>query len=65
MQELIVFFIVIAALAYASWRIYQVFLRRNDPCFGCSGCALKGKIERNKVCNKKKVAEKFGNLKRI
>ena len=65
MQTALVFIILIAALAYASWRIYQVFLERNNPCYGCPGCDLKNKIDRKQACDKKKMAEKFGNPKNI
>ncbi len=61
LQKLLVFVIVLAALGYASWRIYQVFLDRNNPCYGCPGCDLKNQIARKHACDKKKVAEKFGN----
>lgn len=56
-QAVLVGICVLAAVGYAGWRVYRVLRLRRDPCYGCSGCALK-----NQVCNKK-VTEKFGHSK--
>lgn len=61
MQEVLVFVLLLLALVYASWRIYRVFVDHRDPCYGCTGCDLKNKIERKQACEKKKMVEKFGN----
>jgi hypothetical protein len=41
MQALITYLILALAVGYALWRGYQAFRQSSDPCYGCSGCALK------------------------
>jgi hypothetical protein len=41
MQSVITYLVIALAVGYAAWRAYLVFRRANDPCYGCSGCALK------------------------
>ncbi|MBP5777672.1 MAG: FeoB-associated Cys-rich membrane protein [Prevotella sp.] len=41
MQTLLTYLILIAAMGYALWRGYLAIRQNNDPCYGCSGCALK------------------------
>ena len=61
---LLVIFIVLLSVAYAFWLIYQAILQRNDPCYGCEGCALKGKIKKNVNCNAKKQQKNLVNQKK-
>lgn len=41
MQQIIVFFVIFAAVGYACWWGWQKMKNANDPCEGCSGCQLK------------------------
>ena len=53
-QQLLVLLLIALSSGYACWRIYQAFHRANDPCAGCAGCALKGKIKEKSQCREKK-----------
>lgn len=48
-QYIIVTAVLCAAIGYALWRAYQAVRHANDPCYGCSGCALK-EIKKGKDC---------------
>ncbi|MBQ6378820.1 MAG: FeoB-associated Cys-rich membrane protein [Prevotella sp.] len=52
MQTAMTIIIIALAVGYAAWRGYRAFRRANDPCYGCSGCALK---EAQKAACKKKA----------
>lgn len=41
MQTLIVFAVVVCAVAYIGRRIYVAMMGQDNPCDGCAGCALK------------------------
>ncbi len=56
-QTVIVAACIVAATAYAAWRIYIAVRKHQDPCFGCKGCELKKQIDYKKTC------EKFGQSK--
>ncbi len=56
-QTVIVAACIVAATAYATWRIYIAVRKHQDPCFGCKGCELKKQIDYKKTC------EKFGQSK--
>jgi hypothetical protein len=45
MQMVIVYIVIAMAVAYSLWRIKKRLTQVNDPCAGCQGCALKGKIK--------------------
>lgn len=64
MQSLIVLLTVTAAVAYAGWRISRAVSAAQDPCAGCTGCALKEAKNKNKDCVKKKQTEKFGRTEK-
>lgn len=53
-QWICVFAILAAAVSYASWRIYKVLKRAENPCDSCEGCPLKGQKQRNTDFCKKK-----------
>ncbi len=36
--------IVIAAISYACYTIWQSLSQRNNPCRGCKGCALRSQM---------------------
>lgn len=56
-EWIIVFLIVAASVAYAVYRIVQLYRGKSDPCSGCSEvCSLRGL----KSQKKKKDCEKFG-----
>jgi hypothetical protein len=48
MQVVLSVIIVLCAVGYASWRVYQVFRKDGDPCDGC-------KLKKN--------CQKFGGYK--
>ncbi|GEM_PF-2228811 len=48
MQTFIVILILIAAVGYAVWRIWLLLKRRNSPCYGCEGCALREEMMRRR-----------------
>ncbi|MBR0166114.1 MAG: FeoB-associated Cys-rich membrane protein [Prevotella sp.] len=52
MQTLLTYLILALAVAYALWRAYVAIRQSSDPCYGCSGCALK---EAQKAARKKKA----------
>ena len=54
MEWIIVSAVLVAAVGYAAWRIYDAFRRTKDPCYGCDGCQLKDLKRRNNVDCKKK-----------
>ena len=35
MQIVLSIIVVLGAVGYASWRVYQVFRKNGDPCCGC------------------------------
>ncbi len=51
MQTGLTYLVVTVAIGYALWRAHQTIRRANNPCYGCSGCALK---EQKQVLKKKK-----------
>jgi hypothetical protein len=57
-EYLIVAIILVGALSYAAWRIYQAFRTAGNPCYGCSGCPLNRAQRRAKIkkqgCKEKK-----------
>ena len=60
MQITIVICCIIAAMAYATFRIRKTIRQASDPCAGCQGCALKEAKQKNQACDRKKQAQKFG-----
>ncbi|MBR1485445.1 MAG: FeoB-associated Cys-rich membrane protein [Prevotella sp.] len=54
-QTVLVLAVVAMAVAYAAWRMTKVLRRSQSPCDSCSGCALKGKIDKNELCEAKKT----------
>ena len=68
--HIIILLAVLAAVAYLGYRVKRAFEAIHDPCRGCPGCALKGKISgrerhrmRKKQCEEIKNAQKFGGIK--
>ena len=57
-QGWIVGIVIVAAVGYAARRIYINFRKAKDPCYGCSGCALKDmkrqQMKKNNCCCEKK-----------
>ena len=53
MQTAVVIVILLLSMAYALWRLRNVFATKSDPCEGCAGCAMKGQKGRNDECDKK------------
>ena len=53
-QKILVIILLIVAISYALWRIRKAFQANSNPCFGCEGCALKGKIKEKQACPYKK-----------
>lgn len=41
MQETAVYVIIAISVAYGMIKIHKLIKEHNDPCKGCSGCALK------------------------
>ena len=69
--HIIILLAVLAAVAYLGYRVKRAFEAIHDPCRGCPGCALKGKISgrerhrmRKKQCEEIKNAQKFGGIKK-
>jgi hypothetical protein len=60
-QYIITSILLLAAVAYATWRIYQAFTTTDNPCDKCQGCSLKDHKEQNKAYCEKKLNEKFGH----
>lgn len=58
MQQIIVFFVIFAAIGYACWWGWQKMKNANNPCEGCSGCQLKDlkncQKQKKSCCNVKK-----------
>lgn len=50
-QYIIVFTILISAIAYIIYRVATTFKEAKNGCYGCKGCALKGKIRHRKMKN--------------
>ena len=63
LQTLIVIICIVLAVGYACRRVYLLVARRRDPCYGCSGCALKQQVRHKKQVCDKKTGEKFGHSK--
>jgi hypothetical protein len=57
MQMVIVYIVIAMAVAYSLWRIKKRLTQVNDPCAGCQGCALKGKIKEKSECEVKKTSK--------
>lgn len=56
-QEIAIIIIGIAVAGYVLWKIYKFVTTprdTNNPCGGCSGCALKDQIKEKKQCPEKK-----------
>lgn len=53
-QYIVIGVVLIAALGYAAYRIYDTVRRANDPCYGCSGCALHDQLMKKRADCKKK-----------
>ena len=53
-EKIIVFAVLVVAVGYAAWRIYNALRRPEDPCSGCNGCQLKELKQRNHAMCKKK-----------
>ncbi len=69
-QYVIVAFVLLLSVAYLGYRAYHALKVSDDPCSGCSGCALKemkGKVELSKKakreCAEKKREKKFAQTK--
>lgn len=45
LQTIIVAIAIALSVGYAAYRVWQAWRKASDPCFGCEGCALKGKIK--------------------
>ena len=64
MQLFLTIAIVLAATAYAVWRISQALTYVDDPCAGCQGCPLKGKISQKEACKDKKWQKNLAETKK-
>jgi hypothetical protein len=53
MQETLVGIMILAAVGYGCWRVFEAFRRAEDPCYSCAGCPLKTQ----KQAEKKKKAD--------
>lgn len=63
-EYIIILLVALVAVAYLVYRAKQELSAFNDPCRGCSGCALKGKIPKNKIRQlSKKQCERAKNGK--
>lgn len=51
-QYIIIFSVIALSIAYAGYRIILAIKHSSDPCYGCSGCALKD-LQRKKNRRKK------------
>ena len=47
-QIVVVGIVLTGAVGYAARRVYISFKKANDPCYGCTGCALKDIKDKNK-----------------
>lgn len=54
MQTIAVTIILIGAICYAGWWVYERFQKTKNPCEGCDGCQLKELKEHAKECKKQK-----------
>lgn len=65
-QYIIVFIILVSAIAYIIYRIVTTFKEAKSGCYGCKGCALKGKIKDKRMKNigKSKKFECFEEIGR-
>ena len=50
-QNFVIAVILVAAVGYGCWRIYEALKIAKDPCYGCSGCPLKSQKQREKQKN--------------
>ena len=50
-QIVVVGIVLTGAVGYAARRVYISFKKANDPCYGCTGCALKD-IKDKKIAKK-------------
>ena len=50
-QYVVVAIVLTGAVVYAARRVYISFKKANDPCYGCTGCALKD-IKDKQNCEK-------------
>lgn len=48
MQTFVVVLILIVAVGYAVRRVWLLLRRRNSPCYGCEGCALREEMMRRR-----------------
>lgn len=48
MQTFFVILILIASVGYAVRRVWLALRRRNSPCYGCEGCALREEMMRRR-----------------
>jgi len=39
-QYVIIAAVLIIAVGYAAWRVFQALRHAGDPCYGCQGCQL-------------------------
>ncbi|WP_459995193.1 FeoB-associated Cys-rich membrane protein [Prevotella dentasini] len=46
---------VLSAVAYAVWLVVKAVRAANDPCHGCSGCAVREQFQRQQ---KKRIGRK-------
>ena len=56
-QTAIIAFVLAVAVCWTVWKIYLLWLKGGDSCYGCDSCTLK-----KQVCDKKRD-EKFGQSK--
>ena len=54
LEMTVVYIILIGAVGYAGWWVYERIRKSDDPCEGCTGCQLKELKERAKECEKRK-----------
>ena len=54
LEMTIVYIILIGAVGYAAWWVYERIRKSDDPCEGCTGCQLKELKDRAKECEKRK-----------
>ena len=66
MQTILVTIILTLSVAYAAYRIWRLLKHTNDPCAGCSGCAMKEarrKNMENRCCSEKKCRKNLASWK--
>ena len=54
LEMTVVYIILIGAVGYAAWWVYERIRKSDDPCEGCTGCQLKELKDRAKECEKRK-----------